>query len=316
VSDLLDAAVAGDPEAFRSLVAPHRRTLHVHCYRMLGSFHDAEEATQEALLRAWRGLSGFAGRAPLSHWLTRIATTTCLDLIAARHRQPSTFTEVSHLQPYPDELLDQLPAADGDPAAEIERRETVALAFVAALQCLPATQRAVLILRDVLAWPAAEVADLLDSTVPAVNSALQRARENVRSKPGSTAPMDARDREVAERFITAWQRCDIAALADLLREDAVLRMPPELVEIPGRPGVVRFFATVPAEGRLDLFELRATRANGGPAVAAYLPDAAGIPQPYGIMAFTVEDGLITSITGFPDPTLFAVFGQPTFSNAQ
>src|SRR5262249_46666389 len=178
--DLLTAARDGNGEAFRALVTPHLPALRVHCYRMLGSFHDAEEAAQETLLRAWRGLDTFEGRAPLRHWLYRIATTTCLKAREARGRQPVSTADLSFLEPYPDRLLDRLTAQD-DPAAEVERRESVSIAFVTALQLLPATQSAVLILRDVLGWPSAEVADLLETSVAAVNSALQRARATLRA---------------------------------------------------------------------------------------------------------------------------------------
>jgi RNA polymerase sigma-70 factor, ECF subfamily len=311
---LLISAKSGDRAAFDALVAKHRRALHVHCYRMLGSYHDAEEATQDTLVRAWRGMATFEGRAPLRHWLYRIATTTCLNLLAARTRMPTSFVEVSHLTPYPDALLDQLPAPDADPAAIAERRESVALAFIAVLQCLPATQRATLILRDVLAWPAAEVAHLLDTTVAAVNSMLQRARATVRATTPqeiATVSLPERDREVVRRFMTAWHRCDIAALAALLREDAILRMPPEQVEIRGRDAITHFFATVPADGHLDRFNLRVTAANGRPAVAAYLPDYTGMPAPYGLMTLTTTNGAVATITGFPDPELFPIFDLPS-----
>ncbi|WP_202869869.1 RNA polymerase subunit sigma-70 [Kribbella caucasensis] len=306
---LLEAARAGDLGAFDALVTDHRRALHLHCYRMLGSYHDAEEATQETMLRAWRRLDLFEGRAPLRHWLYRIATTTCLNMITARNRVPAGLSDVPYLTPYPDQLLDQLPSVDADPAAVAERRESVALAFVAALQSLPATQRATLILRDVLGWPAAEVAELLDTTVAAVNSSLQRARATLPS-PGGRRSLDERDREVAERFMTCWHRCDFEALAALLREDAILRMPPERAEFRGRTAIIDFFATVPADGHLDHIRLQLTRANGGPAVAAWMRDETGEPSPFGLMALTVDDGRIATITGFPDPALFAVFGLP------
>lgn len=314
VSRLLEAARSGDGEAFRALVAPHLRALHVLCYRMLGSYDDAEEAVQEALLSAWRGLDSYEGRAPLPHWLYRIATTTCLKTLRGRARRPATVAEVTHLQPYPDRLLDQLVDADGDPAAVAQRRESVALAFIAALQRLPATQRAVLILRDVLAWSSAEVAELLEASVPSVNSALQRARATMRAadtlagRPAGS--LDSRDRHVMDRFVRAWQRCDIPALAMLLREDAVLRMPPESVEIRGREQVAAFFATVPAGGRLDLIPLLRTGANGHPALAAYLPDDTGRCRGYGIMVFAVVGGAVATITGFPDPALFGLFDLP------
>jgi RNA polymerase sigma-70 factor, ECF subfamily len=311
---LLAAAQAGDQTAFEFLTVPYRRALHLHCYRMLGSYHDAEEATQETLLRAWRRLSTFEGRAPLRHWLYRIATTTCLNSLAARTRQPAGFHEVTHLTPYPDRMLDQLPATDSDPAAIAERRESVALAFIAALQCLPASQRAVLILRDVLDWHGAEVADLLDTTVPAVSSALQRARATTRTTGFSAASrrsLSGRDQEVLERFVDAWHRSDVAALAALLREDVILRMPPEGVEISGRPAVMKFFATVPADGHLDHIHLTTVGANGQPAVAAYLLDQGGASVAYGLMVLTVSDTAVLAITGFPDPALFPLFDLPT-----
>jgi len=309
--ELLNAARSGDGVAFQRLVAPHLRALHVHCYRMLGSYHDAEEALQETLLRAWRALDGYEGRAPLLHWLYRIATTTCLKALAGRARLPATVDEVDYLQPYPDRLLDELPA-EADPAAEAERRESVSLAFVTALQLLPATQLAVVILRDVLDWSSAEVAELLDTTVPAVNSALQRARTTLRqAAPASPRPLAADDGAVVSRFVQAWHRRDIAGLAALLREDVIMRMPPERVELRGRAAVVGFFATVPANGRLETIRLLVTRANGQPALAAFDADDAGRWRPYGVMLLTIADDAVTSITGFPDfhdPVLFDAFG--------
>jgi RNA polymerase sigma-70 factor, ECF subfamily len=279
--ELLAAARAGDHRAFEALVAAdHQRAVHLHCYRMLGSLQDAQDATQETLVRAWRSLAGFEQRAPLRHWLYRIATTTCLKMLAARDRRPVSFTDLCYLQPYPDRLLDQMPAADPDPAAAAESRETVALAFIAALQLLPASQRAVLMLRDVLAWRAAEVADLLETSIAAVNSALQRARATIRTaaptpiEPPSGA-LDARDREVVDRFVAAWQRNDVPALAALLHEDVILRMPPERAEFAGRAAVAAFFATVPAGGRLDRIPLTVTGANGQPCLAAYLTGSEG-----------------------------------------
>ncbi|MDY7091266.1 MAG: sigma-70 family RNA polymerase sigma factor, partial [Actinomycetota bacterium] len=170
---LLQAARGGDEAAFQELVAPHLRALHLHGYRMLGSYHDAEEALQETLLRAWQGLPRYESRAPLRHWLYRITTTTCLKMINRRAR---SVVDVGWLQPYPDRLIDQLGDADADPAVIVDQRESVALAFIAAVQLLPGTQRAVLILREVLGWPAQQVADLLGTSVAGVNSALQRAR--------------------------------------------------------------------------------------------------------------------------------------------
>ena len=173
-AELLRAACGGDSRAFQALVAPHLRALHLHSYRMLGSYTEAEDAVRDTMLRAWQGLAGFEGRAPLRHWQYRISTTTCLKMIRDRRRDPATTADVAWLQPYPDALLSQLDGTGADPAGIAEGRESVALAFIAALQLLPASQRAVLILRNVLAWPARDVADLLDTSVAAVNSALQR----------------------------------------------------------------------------------------------------------------------------------------------
>jgi RNA polymerase sigma-70 factor, ECF subfamily len=313
---LLAAARGGDEDAFRTLVVPHLRALHLHSYRMLGSYDDAEDAVQDTLLRAWKGLGGYQERAPLRHWLYRIATTSCLKMIERRARDPLTNTaDVAWLQPYPDALLDQLTDAGADPAAIVDSRESVALAFVAALQLLPATQRAVLILRDVLTWPAQQVADLLDTTVAAVNSALQRARATLAHNQPTAAtarPDGERERRVVDAFLRAWHDCDIPALAALLRDDVTLTMPPQALRFVGRHAVAEFFATVPAEGRLDLIQLVQTRANGHPTVAAYLPDGAtGDCRGYGIMVLTVAGDQIGSITGFPDPDLFPAFDLPT-----
>ena len=293
-------------EAFHRLLAPHLPALHVHCYRMLGSYHDAEEAMQDVLVRAWRSLDTYEGRAPLLHWLYRIATNACLKIIQGRAKQPSLVTEIDYLEPYPDRLLDALPV-ESDPAASAERRESVSLAFVAALQLLPATQRAVLVLREVLEWRADEVAELLDTTVAAVNSALQRARGTMRTAgipDGSPRRrLDAEDRRVLERFVDAWQRRDITGLAALLRADVQLRMPPELMQFHGRDAVAGFFATVPANGHLELIALVPARANGQPACAAFERDEDGHWQPYGLMVFDLDGEAIAAITGFPSRLL-------------
>jgi len=311
---LLDAAVGGDGDAYARLIAGYLPQLRVHCYRMLGSYHDAEEATQETMLRAWRSLPSYQARAPLAHWLYRIATTTCLMMIRTRSRRPVTVGEIGYLEPFPDRQLDELPADGLDPAAVVAQRESVALAFVAALQLLPATQRAVLILRDVLTLPSAEVAELLDSSVAAVNSALQRARTTLAANPAGwpaqPRPLTPTDRAVLDRFVYAWHRCDIDGLAALLHEDAVLRMPPQPHPVQGRDQIAQFFATVPAAGRLDQIRLRPTGANGQLALAAYLPDQTAALQPYGIMVFDTADARIQAITGFADPGLFAAFALP------
>jgi RNA polymerase sigma-70 factor (ECF subfamily) len=313
-AELIRAACGGDSRAFQALVAPHVRALHLHSYRMLGSYTEAEDAVQETLLRAWQGLSGFEGRAPLRHWLYRITTTTCLKMIRDRRREPATTADVAWLQPYPDALLGQVAESGADPAGIAEGHESVALAFIAALQLLPASQRAVLILRDVLAWPARDVAGLLDTSVAAVNSALQRARATLAAaNPAAAAsrPLSRREQLVLDAFVRAWQARDIPALAALLRDDATLTMPPQTIQITGRQAVADFFATVPAAGRLDLIQLVATRATGHPSLAAYLPDdSTDGCRGYGLMVLTVADGQIATITGFPDPGLFPIFGLP------
>jgi RNA polymerase sigma-70 factor (ECF subfamily) len=296
-TSLLLAARSGDGEAFRELVAPHLPAVHLHCYRMLGSYHDADEAMQDVLLRAWRFLDTYRELAPLRHWLYRIATTSSLKLINERGRLPATVAEIDYLEPYPDRLLDTLPAG-GDPAAEVECRESVSLAFIAALQLLPATQRAVLILRDVLAWHAGEVAELLETTVAAVNSALQRARASVRAA-GSRRPLDGADRALLARFITAWHCRDVPALAELLREDVELRMPPEIMEFLGRDAVLGFFTTVPGDGAFETIRLVPNQANGQLAVAAFERGPDGEWLPYGIMVMETDGERVTGITGFP-----------------
>ncbi|GAA0707262.1 RNA polymerase subunit sigma-70 [Dactylosporangium roseum] len=309
--ELLAAARDGDGDAFAMLVAPHRQALHVHCYRMLGSLDDADDALQEALVRAWRSLGTFEGRAPLRHWLYRITTTTCLKAIGARGRTPQPAGEPAWLQPYPDRHLDRLDPAAGDPALLAEQRDSVTLAFVVALQRLPASQRAVLLLREVLSFTAAETGALLDLTVPAVNSALQRARVTLGTVPTAAVPFGPAEKQAAERFVDAWQRRDIAALAALLRADVILSMPPELLTFTGGDALTEFFATVPAEGRLELIDLVTVRANGQPALAAYLPDSTGTCCGYGIMVLTVDPGgAIAQITAFPLPGVFAAFGLP------
>jgi RNA polymerase sigma-70 factor (ECF subfamily) len=316
--ELLQAALAGDKTRFGLLVEPHVRELHVHCYRMLGSFHDAEDATQETLLRAWRHLHTFQGRAPLRAWLYRIATTTCLKMLESRQRRRIAAgpegPDVPYLEPYPDRLLDDLPHDGPDPAALAEQRESVALAFVVALQQLTARQRAVLVLRDVVGWSAAEVAELLETSVPAVNSGLQRARATL-GQAQPTAGISARslpvqERDVVRRFMLAWQRRDLEGLAALLREDAILHMPPQSLRYVGCERIMGFFSAVPADGRLDRIRLVASRANGQPALAAYLPGADGSYRPYGIMVLVVAEDGIQAITGFQDASLFQAFGLP------
>jgi RNA polymerase sigma-70 factor (ECF subfamily) len=304
---LLPAAAAGDEHAFVELTSPLRRRLHTHCYRMLGSVHDADDALQETMLRAWRGIGRFEPRAELSSWLYRIATNVCLRMIEQRGRRDETSVD-ARLQPYPDVLLE--PAT---PELEAERRETVGLAFVAAMQLLPARQRAALVLRDVLGWSAREAADVLGVSVPAANSALQRARERVERerREGTLArvhrPVDeGAERTVMRRFVEAWEAVDVERLTELLADDALMTMPPEPMQFAGPAAIGGFFATVPMGGRLDLIRLEPVRSNGQPALAAYVEDAA-----YGIMVFAVDGERIAGITGFAGyPGLFPRFGLP------
>ena len=312
--ELLAAATAGDEEAFVQLTGPLRRRLHVHCYRMLGSVHDADDALQETMLRAWRGIGRFEPRAELSSWLYRIATNVCLRMIEQRGRRDSASID-AYLQPYPDGLLDPLTPED-----EVERRETIGLAFVTAVQLLPPRQRAALVLRDVLGWSAREAADLLGVSVAAANSALQRARDRVERerREGSLArvhrPVDERaEAAVMRRFVEAWEAVDIDRLTALLADEALLTMPPDVMRIVGPAEIGGFFATVPMDGRLELIRLQATRANGQPALAAYVQDSDGEPfRAYGIMVFAVDGDRIGGITGFAGyPELYPVFALPS-----
>src|SRR5262245_7136538 len=292
--ELLTAASAGDEQAFVQLTAPLRRRLHVHCYRMLGSVHDADDALQETMLRAWRGIGRFEPRAELSSWLYRIATNVCLRMIEQRSRREAAAVE-AHLQPYPDALLEP-----ETPEHEVERRETVGLAFVAAMQLLPPRQRAALVLRDVFDWSAREAADVLGVSVAAANSALQRARDRVERerREGTLARMHRPADEEAEaslmrRFVDAWESVDIERLTALLADDALMTMPPDPGRFAGPAAIGGFFATVPMEGRLDLIRLRPTRANGQPAFAAYVQEVPEEPfRAYGIMVFALSDDRI------------------------
>jgi RNA polymerase sigma-70 factor (ECF subfamily) len=301
-------ASAGDEQAFVELTAPLRRRLHTHCYRMLGSVHDADDALQETMLRAWRGIGRVEPGSQLSSWLYRIATNVCLRMIEQRGRRAAVAVD-AFLQPYPDALLE--PRA---PETEVERREAIGLAFVAAVQLLPPRQRAVLVLRDVLGWTATETAELLGTSVAAANSALQRARDRVERerREGTLArphrPAGERgEAELMRRFVEAWEAVDIEALTALLAGDALMTMPPEQMRVEGAAAIGAFFATVPLGGRLDLIRLLPARANGQPALGAYVEDA-----PYGLMVFAHEGPRIGGITGFTGtPELFPLAGLPS-----
>jgi RNA polymerase sigma-70 factor (ECF subfamily) len=310
---LLAAAREGDEHAFAQLTGRYRRELQVHCYRMLGSLDDAEDLVQETMLRAWRRLGGFEGRTSLRRWLYRIATNACLNTLEREPRvvlfptggdaDPPPLARTSWLEPYPDSLLPD--PAEGDPEARLDLRESIALAFLAAIQQLPPRQRAMLVLFDVLGWSASEIAELLETSVSAVNSGLQRARATLDARP-APRPSEEDERVLVERFVAAWERVDIEGLVVLLREDAVMAMPPEPVWFSGAPAVGEFFATVPAEGDLTRIKLVPTRANHRPALAAYFDG-----QAFGIMVFEVRDGLIAQIVGFADAARsFERFGLP------
>ncbi|MGH3023332.1 MAG: sigma-70 family RNA polymerase sigma factor [Gaiellaceae bacterium] len=318
------AARAGDEAAFGALVEPYRRELHVHCYRMLASFEDAEDLVQETFLRAWRKRGGFQGRSSFRAWLYRIATNACLDAlerrprIVAAHGRHSPWAEIPWLQPYPDELLEEIAPVDAQPEAEVVARETMELAFIAAIQHLSPRQRAVLIARDVLGWSAAESASLLDVSVAAVNSALQRARARLQERlprrrldwaPGSE-PSDE-ERALLQRYVEANERNDPAAMVQLLREDALFAMPPAWEWWLGREAVVASWVRggfgSDSWGRLRLVP---TRANGRPAFANYIRRPG--ERDHRAMALDVlriEDGLIAEVIAF-GPDVFAAFGLP------
>jgi RNA polymerase sigma-70 factor (TIGR02960 family) len=316
---LLADARRGDEAAFELLVERSRGELYAHCYRMLGSVQDAEDAVQESLLGAWRGLAGFEGRSALRTWLFRVATNACLRLSSRRPRRMLSFdqgparsdtndlgepvTGPVWLEPWPDDL----PAADGpDPAAAYLRRESVELAFVAALQHLPGTQRAVLILREVLGFSAADVAQILDTTPASVNSAMQRARATVEQRvrqPTQQAELAALGpggrRALVDAFVTAWERADVPALLDLLAEDARFTMPPLPAWFDGREDVGRFLAE---RVFATPWRLVSIAANGQPAFACYQYDGQRF-RLGAVNMLSLRNGQISWIAGFVDPQL-------------
>jgi RNA polymerase sigma-70 factor (TIGR02960 family) len=331
--ETLTRARAGDEEAFRELTEPHRRELQLHCYRILGSAQDAEDLVQETLLAAWRGLDGFEGRASLRAWLYRIASNRCLNALRDRGRrprevplapepapappEPTRLGEPTWVEPYPDVLLEGLADVAAGPEAAYEAREAVSLAFVAALQHLPPRQRAVLVLRDVLGFRAAEVAEMLDGSEASVNGALNRARTGIEARlPGAgraeaPLPRSARERELVGRFADAFQSGDVESVVALLTEDAWLTMPPEPLEYQGPAAIGRFLSTVPAGGALDRIRLVPTRANLQPAFGCYLEDPqAPIARAYGLMVLTLAGDRVCAITGFIDSGVFPLFGLP------
>ncbi|HEX6390787.1 MAG TPA: sigma-70 family RNA polymerase sigma factor [Solirubrobacteraceae bacterium] len=323
---VLTAAREGDETAFEQLVAPYRRELHAHCYRMLGSLHDTEDALQDALLKAWRGLKTFEGRSSLRAWLYRIATNASLDIINRRPKQRvlpidevpawdpargvgEPLTESVWIEPYPDE---QLGLADGlaAPDARYEQRESVELAFIAALQHLPANQRAALILRDVLAFSAAETAELLETSVASANSALQRARAATDERmPEQSQQRTLRAigddglREIVDRFVDAMDRQDVPAVVSLLAQDVAWSMPPLTSWFRGVDNVAAFLAQNPLKGAWQ-WKRVATTANGQPAVAAYIwDDDAQAHLPFALDVLSFDGDRIVDVTSFITRTL-------------
>jgi RNA polymerase sigma-70 factor (ECF subfamily) len=296
----------------------HRRELNAYCYRMLASPVDAEDAVQETMIRAWRGHEGFEGRAALRSWLYRIATNVCLDMLNGRERRPRPMdlgsagapvienlnvpADVAWLQPVPDTLL---------PEDAAVARDTVRLAFVAALQHLPPRQRAVLILSEVLRWRATEVAELLDTSVASVNSALQRARATIEAQDMTqTDPLGERERELLDRYVTAFQDYDLDALTSLIQEDATQSMPPFDLWLSGRDDILTWWFG-PGIGCKGSKLLPAGFANGSPAYGQYKPDEGGGYEPWALQVLEISGGRFVEFTFFLDTeTLFPLFGLP------
>ena len=327
-ADLMARARTGDGDAFRQLTEPHRRELQVHCYRMLGSLQDAEDAVQDTLLAAWQGLGGFEGRSSLRTWLYRIATNRCLNALRTASRRPAKawdipgveppaptrLGEVVWLEPYPDSLLEGAMDVPLGPEARYEQAESISLAFVKALQLLPHRQLAVVILRDVLGFQAIEVAAMLDTTVESVNSLLKRARTGLQEQqsPGAGGRSPPAADPVAEdaivaKFVSAYASADVDALVALLTDDVFMAMPPMPLEYEGRDLVARFFALLFGAGRR--YELVRTRANGQPALGSYvrLPD--GSRRATGLFVLGLSGGRVSTMTRFENSVL-PWFGLP------
>jgi RNA polymerase sigma-70 factor (ECF subfamily) len=313
------AAVAGDQSAFAALSERHRRELHVHCYRMLASFDEAEDAVQETFLRAWRGRDRFDGSTFFRSWLYRIATNVCLDMVRERSRRPVAIhssAEVPWLQPYPDGMLDEVAPSDDQPETVAVERETIELAFLVAMQVLPPRQRAALIARDVLGWPASEAASLLETSVAAANSALQRARATMQQHlPSHRAEWSAREpsveeRALLERFIDAHQRCDAAAAVAIAAQDIRVTMPPNPYRFQGIEAVAPLLERAFGEDREGDWRLLPAQANRMPAAASYLRRPGDSEfRAFKLDVLRIEDGLIAEITTF-GPSRFPAFGLP------
>ena len=325
-AELLQRARAGDRDAFAALVESHRGELQVHCYRMLGSLQDAEDALQETLLAAWLGLDGFEGRSSVRTWLYRIATNRCLSLLRSSKRrpvngsplpvaapEPTRLGEVPWLQPYPDVLLEGLTDQAPGPAARYESREAISLAFVTAVQLLPPNQRAVLLLRDVLGYRARETAELLGLTEDAVTSALKRARASMDAARSTDQPPPApgspQERALLERFVTAFTEHDIDALLALMTDDAWVRMPPLPFEYRGTEALHRFFTAIYPHWR-ESDRLVPVRANGQPGWGEYARDhVTGVLHVTGVYVVGLAGERICELTRF-ETTLAPYFGLP------
>jgi RNA polymerase sigma-70 factor (TIGR02960 family) len=303
---------AVDEAAFAALVEPHRRELHVHCYRMMGSLEEAEDLVQETLLRAWRARERFEGGPLFRAWLYRIATNACLDALRRRSRRPTTvssFGEVPWLQPYPDRLLDELASEEDEPDAVVVTKETIELAFLAVIQALPPLQRAALILRDVLGWSARETAEILETSVAAVNSALQRARATVQKHPTRrpARPATEEERRLLAGFIETHESGDTEGAIALLREDVRITMPPHPWLFEGIQAVRELMASAEGTGE---WRLLPTRANRMPTAASYLRQPGDAEfRAFKLDVLRVEGGRIAEITTF-DASLFPAFGLP------
>jgi RNA polymerase sigma-70 factor (TIGR02960 family) len=328
--EVLSRARAGDSDAFGELTEPFRRELQLHCYRFLGSLQDAEDLVQETLLAAWRALDRFQGRASLRAWLYRIATNRCLNALRGKARRPPEVpasalerpdpawqSEPLWLQPYPDVLLADVPDRGPGPEARYQARESIELAFIAALQRLPPRQRAAVLLRDVLGFTEAEVADMLGSSEASVKGAVQRARATLRAhlpapdRERAPAPNSPRERELAGRFADAVEDGDIDALVALLTHDAWLTMPPEPDRYQGRLAIGAFLRERAARRGVSL-RLVPTRANTQPAFGCYLPGPqAAAARPYGLLVLTLAGDQIAAITWFWDTGILPHFGLPS-----
>jgi len=324
--DTISRARQGDEDAFRELTDPYRHELQVHCYRILGSVQDAEDLVQETLLAAWRGLDRFEGRASLRSWLYRIATNRCLNALRGSDRDPLTaradlptptrMSEPLWLEPYPDAMLEGIPDTSPGPEGRYEVKESIALAFVAGLQHLPPRQRAVLVLRDVLGFSAADVADMLDSSEASVNSALQRARTTLdarvpAARERAPLPRSEAERRLLGRFADAFENGDVDAIVELLTDDAVLSMPPEPGEYVGPAAIAAFLANRYATHAGRRVRLVPTRANSQPAFGHYIEDAQSpICRSFGVLVLTLEGDRISRLTRFGDTGILPQFGLP------